>query len=82
MKSKTSNAQSTLGVDELPGIDEIQKNLVKDLQRAMGALNAIYSDPDLCKSVATWIHGRALNEINKRQAEAQLPDGEFKGKRL
>lgn len=90
MKSKTSKGGSAQGaessklpsVDDLPSIEQIEKNLVRDLKAAMGAVNAIYSDPDLCKHVATWIHGRSVNEINRLNAEASLPDGEFKGKRL
>lgn len=45
----------------LPDVKTVEKWLVQDLKSAIGCLNAIYSDPDLCHQMAVFMHGRAQN---------------------
>lgn len=36
-----------------------------DLSMCISFLNAIHSDPDLLKQVASWMHGRLQNQLHK-----------------
>lgn len=51
------------GVPDLKTVKEWTK---RDIGLAIGVLNAIYSDPDLCNSMAEWIHGRIMNDYNRK----------------
>jgi len=62
------------GKDALGALD--QKNLTpamvkewvrKDVQTSLALLNAIVSDEDMLLNLATFLHGRLLNAIEKKK---------------
>lgn len=67
MKNNNSQKGSeTQGVTDLT-LDQVKTWLKNDLQRAIGCLNAIYSDPDLMESVAIFMLGRLQNSQAKEE---------------
>lgn len=50
----------------------VEKWLKNDLAKAISCLNAIYSDPDLLRSVSTFMLGRMNNaKLHQEAAKAQ-----------
>lgn len=47
-------------------LDLVEKWLKHDLGAAISCLNAIHSDPDMLKSVATFMYGRFVNQAHKQ----------------
>jgi hypothetical protein len=86
MKGSSNGHSPTPGVEEVKlsgainapeavvaDIDQIEKWLLDDIQRAIGLMHAIQSDPGLRHAMAVWFEGRISNykhaadpgEINK-----------------
>lgn len=68
MEKINSNRTAAQGaaVPTPPDAQTVREWAKKDIGLAIGVLNAIYSDPDLLNSVADWIHGRIMNDHNKK----------------
>lgn len=75
MKKEIVNGQSAQGaVDQEikpPSIDEVEKWLKRDLNTCLHMLEAIYRDPDLLRSMATFMAGRMENNLLKKSLENQ-----------
>lgn len=71
MKKTETNGSSAQGVDEPITVKTIEGYLKKDLQVAISCLEAMHSDPDLLRAMADFMHGRYLNNLNKKEVEKQ-----------
>lgn len=72
MKKNQESVTDAPGADvplEVPTIAQVEKWLSKDLSVAINCLHAIHSDPDLLRSVATFMHGRLLNDKLKKEVD-------------
>lgn len=54
---------------KVPGISDIKKWLLRDLQGAIGMLSAIRDDVELQDQMAEWMHGRYVNFLNRPKQE-------------
>lgn len=70
---KTNNNGKEAQGAELPLLtqQDVVRMLKRDLPMAINCLDAIYSDPDLLESLATFMHGRYMNNLNKQELEKQ-----------
>jgi len=62
-KSNTSTAEAPGAKAETPvyTVETVEKYLIKDISVAISCLNAIQSDPDLLRYMATFMLGRMTN---------------------
>lgn len=71
MKKEMHNGVEAQGAEtqavEVPTIEKIEGYLRKDLGVAIKCLEAIHSDPDLIRSMATFLMGRFENHLLKKE---------------
>jgi len=67
--TKTNQVSEAPGAEVTP--EQIKQYLQKDLSIALACLHAIYSDPDLLRLLADFMHGRQVNYINAEKAAHQ-----------
>lgn len=71
---KTENGQSVQGTEQpLPKLKDVEAWIQKDTQMCVNFLNAIATDPDLRRSMATWMLGRMQNQRNQEALKKQAP---------
>lgn len=70
---KTNNNGKEAQGAELPLLTQadVVRMLKRDLPMAINCLDAIYSDPDMLESLATFMYGRYMNNRNKQELEKQ-----------
>lgn len=67
MSKITSKVSEAPGAS-VPSVEQIESFLSRDLSVAISCLNAIQSDPDLCRHMAEFMHGRYKNHVNSKEA--------------
>lgn len=65
-----SKAQGAAPVKSLDA-KTIASYLKKDLEVAIGCLNALHSDPDLLMAMATFMQGRMENAVRAKESKLQ-----------
>lgn len=60
-KSNVPGAAQGAAPVEPPTIDQVEAWMKKDMACAISLLNALYSDPDMLRSIATFMMGRFSN---------------------
>lgn len=63
-----------IDVVDIPPIATIEKWMSRDISSAVSLLNAILADKDLRMQVATFMHGRYSNHLEKQKIDPAQSD--------
>lgn len=70
METNSKSNGEALGAE--PTLNDVERAVKRDLNNALGLLNAVVSDPDFLRYVATFAHGRYINAQNAKKAQHEL----------
>lgn len=72
MDTKNNGVDEAVAADTpLPKVKEVEEWLLRDVRQCINFLNVINTDPDLRRSMATWMLGRMQNKRNQEALKNQ-----------
>lgn len=71
MKNQTQNGSESVKDRITLTAAQIEQMVKRDIQSALLLLQAIHDDVDVCRAVATFLHGKYMNDLHTKELANQ-----------